>query len=91
MKPCYYLQKHMLERHQQSKMNLEAQFIEHTRQSAQHHGGIQKAFTSRIKLQRKAVVGALKVVYWLAKEELAHTTKYVSLIDLAKSLGCDYL
>ena len=37
------------------------------------------------------MVGALKAVYWLAKEEIAHTTKYASLIDLAKSLGCDYL
>ena len=72
-------------------MHLEAQEIEHTRQSVQRHGGIQKAFTSRIELQRKAVVGDLKAVYWLAKEEIAHTTKYVSLIDLAKSFGCDYL
>lgn len=41
--------------------------------------------------QRNAVVGAMKIIYWLAKEELAHTTKYESLLDLAISLGCTYL
>lgn len=41
--------------------------------------------------QRNAVVGSMKVIYWLAKEEVAHTTKYESLLDLAISLGCNYL
>lgn len=30
-------------------------------------------------------------MYWLAKEEIAHTTKFNSLKDLIISLGCDYL
>ena len=30
-------------------------------------------------------------MYWLAKEEVAHTTKFNSLKDLVISLGCDYL
>lgn len=37
--------------------------------------------------QCKAVIGALKVVFWLAKEEIAYTTKYESLLSLAQSLG----
>ena len=32
----------------------------------------------------------MKVVYWLCKE-VAHTTKYESLVDLAISLGFTYL
>ena len=43
------------------------------------------AFEKGIAAQRVAVQGALKVVYWLCKEEVAHTTKYESLIDLAIS------
>ena len=30
-------------------------------------------------------------MYWLAKQEVAHTTKFTSLKDLAIQLGCDYL
>ena len=41
--------------------------------------------------QREALIGALKIVYWLAKEDTAITTKYESLINLVKSLGCSYL
>ena len=41
-------------------------------------------------MQRNAVVGAMKIIYWLAKE-VAHTTKYESLLDLAIDLRCNYL
>ena len=50
-----------------------------------------RAFEKQVTAQRNAVVGAMKIIYWLAKEEVAHTTKYESLLDLAISLGCDYL
>ena len=30
-------------------------------------------------------------MYWLAKEEIAYTSKYESLLSLAQSLGCTYL
>ena len=42
-------------------------------------------------VQRKALVGALNLMYWLAKQEVAHTTTFNSLKDLAIQLGCDYL
>ena len=29
-------------------------------------------------------------MYWLAKEETAHHTKFSYLLQLAKSLGCSY-
>ena len=60
------------------------------KQSARH-GGIARAFEKQVTTQQNAVVGAMKVVYWLAKEEVAHTTKYESLLDLAINLGCTYL
>ena len=52
---------------------------------------IRQAFSSRVTLQRKALIGALNLIYWLAKQEVAHTTKFNSLKDLAIQLGCDYL
>ena len=30
-------------------------------------------------------------MYWLVKQDIAHTTKFNSLKDLAIQLGCDYL
>ena len=34
---------------------------------------------------------AMKCLYWLAKQEIAHTTNFVVLIELAQSLGATYL
>ena len=50
-----------------------------------------QAFFARVSVQREALTGALRIVYWLMKEEIAHTTKFKSLMDLATELGCDYL
>lgn len=36
------------------------------------------------------LIGALKIMHWLAKEEVSHTTKCSSLMDLAIDLGSDY-
>ena len=37
-----------------------------------------RAFEKQIMAQRNAVVGAMKIMYWLLKENVAHTTKYES-------------
>ncbi len=42
---------------------------------SQRDGGIRMAFERGIAAQRVAVKGAMKVVYWICKEEVAHTTK----------------
>ena len=82
----------MIDRHSQSTMHKEAMDIDITRRSVEHHGGIQQAFQWQISVQRKALVGAFKIIYYcLAKEELPLTTKYAPLLDLAMHLGCDYL
>ena len=46
---------------------------------------------NRVVVQRKALVGGLHLLYWLVREEVAHTTKFNSLKEVAILLGCDYL
>ena len=88
---CTYLRKDVLERHEKSAMHAEAMEHERARLSSQRSGGIRQAFSQQVVLQRKARIGALKMVYWLAKEEVAHTTKFASLMQLSINLGVDYL
>ena len=59
--------------------------------AAKNTGAIHAWMEEQITLQQQAVRGALKSVYWLAKQEIAHHTKFGSLIELEKSLGCSYL
>ncbi len=56
-------------------------------------GAIREAVQSQVSLQRSAVVGAMKCLYWLCKQEIhvAHTTNYEPLLSLATSLGCSYI
>ena len=86
-----YLRKDVLERHEKSAIHAEAMEHEKARLSSQRSGGIRQAFSQQVVLQRKVLIGALKMVYWLAKEEVAHTTKFASLIELSINLGVDYL
>ena len=54
-------------------------------------GGIREAVEQQVVAQREAVVGAMKCLYWLCKQENPHTTNYEPLMSLATSLGCTYL
>ena len=90
-KTCGLLRRDIIQRHKDSKMHKEAEELEATRLVSQRDGGVRQAFSSRVTLQRKALIGALNLMYWLAKQEVAHTTKFNSLKDLAIQLGCDYL
>ena len=45
--------------------------------------------TQQVSMQHMGVISALKCIYWLVKEELAHHTKLS--LELAKSIGCPYL
>ena len=38
--------------------------------------------------EEKTIAAAMKCTYWLAKEHVAHTTKFESLVKLATNLGC---
>ena len=72
-------------------MHREAEELEAHRVASQHDGGIMSAFSSTTSAQRMALVGAMKLLYWLAKEEIPLTTKFSSLKDLAIHLGNQYL
>ena len=72
-------------------MHKEALEHEATRLSMEKYSGIQQAFQRQISIQRKALIGALKIVFCLSKEEIPLTTKYEAIMDLAINLGCDYL
>jgi hypothetical protein len=90
-KPCTSLRRDVLQRHRESAKHKEAQKLEATRLASERDGGVRQAFASRVVLQRKALIGAFHLLYWLAKEEVAHTTKFNSLKEVAILLGCDYL
>ena len=51
------------------------------------------AFEKIVALKRKTVLGAMKILYWLSKNEAAHFTKFESLkeLELCIELGCTYL
>ena len=42
-------------------------------------------------MQRKALIDALKIVYYLTKQEIPLTTNYEPILELAINLGCDCL
>ena len=77
-KPCTYIRCDAIERHSNSAMHREAVEKEALLKQSRRDGGIARAFEKQITLQRQAVVGAMKIIYWLAKE-VAHTTKYESV------------
>ena len=90
-KPCSLLRRDMIQRHKDSKMHKEAEELKAARLASQKDGEIRQAFSDCIMIQRKALIGTLNLMYWLAKQEVAHTTKFSSLKDLAIQFGCDYL
>ena len=61
-------------------MHKEAGEWEATCLTAESDGGIRQACSAQVVLYRKGLVGALKVMYWLAKEEIPHTTNTYNLI-----------
>ena len=81
----------MLQRHKTSKMHQEAVTREVDRLASQCNGSIVQAFPACVMMNRKALLGALQMMYCLAKEEIAHTTKFSPPMDLSIQLGSDYL
>ena len=72
-------------------MHQDAEASEAERLASQYVGGIVQAFSACIMINRRALTGAIQMMYSLAKEEIAHTTKFSSLMDLSIQLGNDYL
>lgn len=78
-------------RHSQSECHVTAKKIEADLVSSRKHGGIKKAFDQVVSAERRAFIGGLKYMHFLSKREIAHTTNFVPLVDLCKSLGATYL
>ena len=75
----------MLRRHDTSLSHLEAKRLEAQICFSRNTGGIMQAFTTVESAERKAM---MKCPYWLAKQEIPHTTNFVGLVQ---SLGATYL
>ena len=89
--PCRMFRKDKLREHQASQRHADSLVAESHALAAKRSGGIRAAVEQQVALKRQAVIGALKCLYWLVREEAAHHTKFGSLLELGKSLGCSYL
>ncbi|KAJ8043554.1 hypothetical protein HOLleu_10692 [Holothuria leucospilota] len=90
--PCTSMIRHSLTKHSKCEQHLRAIKMEAEQRAVAEAGGtIEQAFEYVIKLDRIALIGAMKCLYWLAKREIPHTTNFEPLLELVKSMGCDYL
>ena len=62
--PCVVLRKDVLVRHADSLMHKSAVLQEQERLASQHNGGIVQALSEAISIEKKAILGALKCLYW---------------------------
>ena len=88
--PCKQLRKDKVVQHARSDMNAAAIERERLAIASTSDGGIAQAFQTTVSLQKKAISGSMRILYWLAKEEIAPFTKFDSLRQLCVDLGCDY-
>ena len=84
-KPCFHLRLDKIKQHAKSNMHKLSMLAE-----ADTTVAISQAFSDTFSIEMKAAFGCLKCVYWLCKQEIAHTTTYPELLALSRSLGCDY-
>ena len=89
--PCITLQQSSLRRHEASQSHNEAKALEAQLCIARDVGGIEQALSAVESAERKAMISAMKCLYFLCKNEIPHTTNFVSLLGLAKSIGATYL
>lgn len=80
-----FLCKDALRRHVDTSKHKLAVQLEGKHLASDGIGGIFQAFSEAVSTQRKTALGAMKCLYRLAKNEVAHTTKYVRLLQLAQS------
>ena len=78
---CTTIRKGVLTKHEASIMHRKALEQERACQVVKVQGGIKEAMQEQVVLQRDAVIGAMKCLYWL----------HDPLLSLAMNLGCTYL
>ena len=89
--PCQSITRQVLVKHSWSESHTDAVKLEAALCSAWTDCGIERAFQRVVSAERKAMMGSLKCMYFLNKREIAHTTNFVPLCELGKSLGALYL
>ena len=89
--PCRSITRQALVKHSRSESHVDAVKLEAALGLARTDGGIERAFQRVVSAERKAMIGLLKCIYFLSKRELAHTTNFVPLCELGKSLGATVL
>ena len=89
--PCTTLIRESLRRHEHSQSHADACVLETQLCLSRKDGGIQQSFAAIESAERKAMIAAMKCLYWLCKQEIAHTTNYVPLLELVKSIRATYL
>ena len=89
--PCCLSRKDKILQYQRSKCHMDSILTESYAADSRVSGGIGSALQEQVSMQRMGVISALKCLYWLVKEEVAHHIKFGSLLELAKSIGCPYL
>ena len=89
--PCVTVTQTSLRRHDTSRSHLQAKRLEAQLCLSTRDGRLQQSFAVVESAERKAMKAAMKCLYWLAKQEIPHTTNFVGLLDLVKSLGAIYI
>ena len=85
--PCRLVRKDKLREHERSQCHQDAVRAESIAVAAKRSGGIAASMEQQVSLQRQAVRGAFRCMYWLVKEELAHHTKFTLLAGASKIIG----
>ena len=85
--PCVTLNHKAVLRHSRSPSHQDAI----TAETNLGMGFMESAYKEAISVEWKSIIGRFKCLYWLCKEEVAHITKFESLLELGKSLGVEYL
>ena len=88
---CCFSMAAQIGRHECSMMHRVAQCCKREENEAHLTGVIRGVIEAGMTRERKAVIGALRCLYFLVKNEMPHTTKFATLLDMAINLGYDYM
>ncbi|XP_070559661.1 zinc finger protein 862-like isoform X2 [Ptychodera flava] len=86
--PCVAIRKDSVQRHSETEAHQQALGLE---RDGKENTPVNEVFQVQVNMQRLALEGAMKCLYWLGKNEISHTTKFTSLMDFVKGMGCTYL
>ena len=84
--PSKTIMQQSLRNHLDSHYHKEAMRGESAHILAEKQGGGTECFDAVVSIQKKAFIGHLKCMHFLAKQEIAHTTKFKPLVNLPSLL-----